>query len=267
MRCKATTRSGDQCRNNAISGTSFCYISTHGGIQKTFGQRVYNFVQNKWVALALSAVSLALAVVGVYWQSRARRLAASAGVLSSPIQESTMSISVGSAEFVMLSKDGVVFDDGKSPLLSIRQVDGRLLVTAEIRDDNGSVIAEMRDNEWKHQQVPAILDRNYTGDVLEIRDKSGRVALQIANLGKTIAVAAIFHCQNGWTYMAGPIGGEASAIELRAPGKPLSSDIPAICDYPSDLHLGSCPGIERLRQMTSRGHAVYPLHFPVHLCL
>ena len=178
-----------------------------------------------------------------------------------------MSISVGSAEFVMLSKDGVVFDDGKSPLLSIRQVQGRLLVNAEIRDDHGVVIAEMKDNEWKHQQAPAIFDRNYTQDVLEIKDNSGKVALQVANLGRTIAVAAIFHCPNGWTYMAGPVEGGNSEIELRPPSQPLTSNIPAICEYPSDLHLGSCSGIERLRQMTSRVHAVYSLNFPIHFCL
>jgi len=270
MRCKASTRSGDQCRNSAIPGTSFCYISTHGGISKTWGQRVSNFIQNKWVALALGVVSivaLVLTAVGLYWAYGARKSTVTSGVLSSPPQESAMSISVGSAEFVMLSTDGVVFDDGKNPLLSIRHADGRLLVTVEIRDEHGDLIAEMKDNEWRHQQAPAIFDRNYTQDALEIRDKSGRVALQVADLGSTISVAAVFHCPNGWTYMAGPIGGGGSGIELRPPGQSLTLSIPAICDYPSDLHLGSCPGIERLRQMTSKVHAVYPLHFPIHFCL
>lgn len=267
MRCKANTRSGDQCRNNAISGTSFCYIFTHGSTRKTFIQRACNFAQNKWLGLSLTAaISLAVGLAGYYQGYHGSKLATSFGVLSSP-QASTMSVSVGAAEFVMLSTDGVVFDDGKSPLLQIRLVSGQLLVTTLIRDENGTVLAEMRDNEWKHQKAPAIFDRNYTQDVLEIRDKSGAVALQVANLGKTIAVAAIFHCPNGWTYMAGPIGGESSAIELRPPGQALTSNIPRICDYPSELHFGSCPGVEHLRQMTSRVHAVYPLHFPVHLCL
>ncbi len=194
-------------------------------------------------------------------------MTATSGVLSSPPQESAMSISVGSAEFVMLSTDGVVFDDGKNPLLSIRHADGRLLVTVEIRDEHGDLVAEMKDNEWKHQPAPAIFDRNYTQDALEIRVKSGRVALQVADLGSTVSVAAVFHCPNGWTYMAGPIGGIGSGIELRPPGQQLSLSIPAFCDYPSDLRSGSCPGIERLRQMTSRAHAVYPLYFPIHLCV
>ncbi len=130
---------------------------------------------------------------------------------------------------------------------------------------NGGVIAEMKDNEWKHQQ-PAIFDRNYTRDALEIRDKTGKVALQVANLGNTVHVAAVFHCKNDWTYMVGPIAGEGAAIELRRPGEPLTYEIPPICDYPSDLHFGSCPGIERLRQMASGPHTTYQLHFPVHLC-
>ena len=177
-----------------------------------------------------------------------------------------MSVSVGSAEFVMLSKDGVVFDDGASPLLAIRLVDGQLLVSTQIRNESGSLIAVMKDNEWKHQQPPAIFDRNYTRDVLEIKDRTGKVALQVANLGSTVDVAAIFHCSNGWTYMAGPILGEGSGIELRPPGASLTYEIMPICDYPADRNFGSCPGIERLRQMTSRAHAIYPLHFPVHLC-
>ncbi len=58
MRCQARTRSGDKCRNNAISGTSFCYISTHGHIRKTPGQRVANFVKNKWVVLTLDLITV-----------------------------------------------------------------------------------------------------------------------------------------------------------------------------------------------------------------
>jgi len=168
----------------------------------------------------------------------------------------------------MFSKNGVVFAEGQTPLLSIRLADGRLLVTTQIRDDRGELIAEMKDNEWKHQPQPEIFDRNYTPDALEIKDKMGKVALQVASLGSTVAVAAVFHCKNGWTYMAGPIGGEGAAIEMRRPGQPLQSEIPPICDYPSDLHFGSCPGVERLRQMTlTMIPAIYRLYAPVNLCI
>lgn len=266
-RCKAGTKTGDQCRNNAIPGTRFCYISSHGNIQKTFSQRAGNFVKNKWLAFALAAVSVSLGTLGTWWYLRDKKMTATSGVISASAEQSPMAVSVGSAEFVMLSKDGVVFAEDETPLLSIRLADGRLLVTTQIRDERGELIAEMKDNEWKHQPQPAIFDRNYTRDALEIKDKTGKVALQVANLGGTVDVAAVFHCMNGWTHMAGPIGGEGSAIELRRPGQPLQSEIPPICDYPSDLHFGSCPGVERLRQMTSRIHAIYPLHSPVHLCV
>jgi len=150
------TRAGDQRRNNAISGAMYCYVSAHGGIQKTFGKRVFNFIQNQWVTLILTVVvPLALASIALKWEFHAQRLSGSAGVISSPSQDATMSISVGSAEFVMLSKDGVVFDDGERALLSIRHIGEKLFVTAEIRDENGNVIAEIKDNEWKHQEAPA----------------------------------------------------------------------------------------------------------------
>jgi len=267
-RCKASTTTGDQCQNIAIPGTRFCYISSHGHIRKTFAERAGNFVQNKWLAFALSAVSVAIAILGTWWYLRDKKMNATSGVISAPTEQSPMAVSIGSAEFVMLSKSGVVFAEGAVPLLSIRLVGGRLLVTAQISDERGGLIAEMKDNEWKHQPQPAIFDRNCTRDVLEIKDKAGKVALQVANLGSTVAVAAVFHCKNGWTYMAGPIGGEGSAIELRHPGEPLQSEIPPICDYPSDLHFGSCPGLERLKQqMTSTIPAIYHLYAPVNLCL
>jgi len=270
MRCQARTRSGDQCRNNAISGASFCYISTHGCIQKTLGQRVGNFVQNKWLSLALifvTFIGLPLTIISLLWQSRADRLAATSGVLSGPVHDGPLSVSVGSAEFIMLSRDGIVFDDKINPLLSLRIANGKLLVTTRIRDEKGNLIAEMTDNEWKLQQPPGIFDRNYTADVLEVRDRTGRVALQVANLGETVDLSAIFHCPNGWTYMAGTLGAVGSGVELRPPGQALTSEIPSICDYPSELHLGSCPGLERLKRVRSRPHTVYQLHFPVHLCL
>jgi hypothetical protein len=268
-RCKATTKNGDQCRNNSISGTSFCYISYHGQIQKTFLQKARNFFRNHWQAL-VAAISLpltAISLFSVYWYLQDKKLNATSGAISSAAESAAMSISVGSAEFHMLSKDGVVFDEGGDPLLSIRLLNGRLLVTTRVRDTSGGIIAEMNDNEWKHQRQPAIFDRNYTQDVLEIRDNTGKVVLQVANLGNTVDVAAIFHCKNGWTYMAGPIAGEGSAIELRPHGEALRSEIPPICDYPSDLHFGSCPGIERLKKMALGPHTTYTLHFPVHLCL
>jgi hypothetical protein len=223
-------------------------------------------LRNNWQA-PTTVISLAIAVITVYWYLQGKKLNATSGVISSPVQSAPISISVGSAEFQMLSKDGVVFDEGGEPLLSIRLLNGKLFVSTHIRDGSGSLIAEMKDNEWKHQQQPAIFDRNYTKDASEIRDGTGKVVLQVANIGNSLDLAAIFHCKNGWTYMVGPIGGEGSAIELRRPGEPLRSEFPPICDYPSDRHFGSCPGIERLKQMASGPHTTYPLYFPVHLCL
>jgi len=81
---------------------------------------------------------LPLAVSGVYWHFRNEKMAATSEVISSPTQSAPMSISVGSAEFRMLSKDGVVFDDGRDPLLSIRLLNGKLLVTVRVRDETAA---------------------------------------------------------------------------------------------------------------------------------
>ena len=44
-RCKARNRTGDQCRNNAIPGTSCCYLSAHGGSKASFLLRAKNVIK------------------------------------------------------------------------------------------------------------------------------------------------------------------------------------------------------------------------------
>jgi hypothetical protein len=264
-RCKAKTKDGDQCRNNAIPGTAFCYVTSHGRVSKTFKERFWNYLRNHWQPATI--LSLCLSLLPLYLYFRDKKLSATSGVLSFPAQAVPMSISIGSLGVQILTKDGVVFDGDGDPLLSIRILNGKLLVTTRVRDASGGLIAEMKDNEWKLQPQPAIFDRNYSQDVLEIRENTGKVVLQIANLGETVGVAAVFRCKNGWTYMAGPITGTASGIELRPPGSPLQSEIPSICDYPSDLHFGSCPGIERLKRIAAAPHAILPMYTPIHFCI
>jgi hypothetical protein len=264
-RCKAKTATGDQCRNNAIRSTDFCYISSHGRIRKNFWQKSTNFLRNEWLNL-IAVTSLIIAAPGIYWHFKDKQGNATSGVISSSSESQVLSISVGSAQFRMLSKDGVVFAEGDDSLLSIHLRNGKLLVSTQVQDANGNLIAEMKDNEWKHEPQPAIFDRNYTEDALEIRDRTGKVVLQVADLGNTVDVAAVFHCKNGWTYLVGPLAG-GSGIELRPLGQTLTNEIPNICDYPSELHFGSCPGIQRLKKMASAPHTITTLYFPIHLCL
>lgn len=116
-RCKASTKAGDQCRNKAIPGTRFCYLSSHGARQRPFLQRATNFVSNHGLAMALSLISIAGTYIGLLWYARDKKMNATSGVISAPMQQAPMSISVGSAEFVMLSRDGVLFRDKEGPLL------------------------------------------------------------------------------------------------------------------------------------------------------
>jgi hypothetical protein len=67
-------------------------------------------------------------------------------------------------------------------------------------------VAEIKDNEWSHQPRPAIFDRNYTSNILEIRDAmTGRVSLQLVDLGEAVYIAGLFLCTHfridlhGWT--------------------------------------------------------------------
>src|SRR5258705_917358 len=115
--CKEITKTCDQCRNNSIPGSSFCYISSHGHIQKTFWQKTRNFLRNHWQTL-VSVITLPLTVIGVYWYFQDKKINATSGAISSAKKSTAMSISTGSAGFHILSENGVVFDEGWGPLLS-----------------------------------------------------------------------------------------------------------------------------------------------------
>src|SRR5258705_661396 len=95
--CKEITKTCDQCRNNSIPGSSFCYISSHGHIQKTFWQKTRNFLRNHWQTL-VSVITLPLTVIGVYWDFPDKKLNANAGAISSPTESPALVILGGSAD-------------------------------------------------------------------------------------------------------------------------------------------------------------------------
>jgi hypothetical protein len=141
-----------------------------------------------------------------------------------------------------------------------------MFVTAKMKDERGNLIAEMKDNEWTHQPRPSIFDRNYNDNVLEIKDVDGRIALQVADFGETVEVAGVFHCsKNSWTYVLGPADDGGAEIEVRPPGMKTEYQIPPICDYPSQLHLGSCPGSNRIASMI-KNRTAYPISTTLEVC-
>lgn len=258
--CEGLTQSGQRCSNQALHGSRFCHLQSHASRPVSRADRVAEWLQSHLVFVIITAFFLAAALIGLIigpyslWrQIVSDRENATSGILSASALTTAKYLSFGGIRFEDENREGIVIKDADEPILTVHmrrsrsasclwlwQCKSQLLVSWKSRNAKGDLIAEVKDNEWSHQARPAIYDRNYTDDILEIREAtSGRVWLQLVNLGDTIYVAGTFICSHtGWTYTLGTDKGHA--VELRPPGSPISTVISPICEYPSARHLGQC---------------------------
>ena len=260
-RCKGKTRIGDQCRNNAIAGNNYCYIGTHGGTKASFAKRTWNFVCNHWGTTAV----LFLAIVPLILYFQDKYIGATTGILHSSNTANRNIIAVGSTRFIVDSPDGIFLRENNDPLISLHMKNNKLYVSARLRDRTGDLVAELKNNEWQLNKN-SIFDRNYTDQALEVRERSGKVILQVANMGEVIHFAGIFHCKNGWTYGLIPVGEMGAIMDIRPPGVELVTDINPIFAYPSEKHFGESPGFGSLKQLVGIGTAGYRLGGSLEIC-
>lgn len=200
-------------------------------------------------AIVLFALIVTILAFMLYFHDK--RVRSTSGVLVASPFASVQYLSVGRARFIVDSPDNVFFRDGDDPVLSLRLVDNRLLVSTRIRNANGELIAELVDSEWKLNK-DSIFDRNYTDDIIEVRDKQGRITLQVAHFGDTVHVSGIFRCRRlGIATVLTPFG-DSATMDIRKDDN-TKYQIPPICKYPSDQHFGECPGIEDLKSVVRHG--------------
>ncbi|MGA2467067.1 MAG: hypothetical protein ABSH06_22295 [Thermodesulfobacteriota bacterium] len=207
------------------------------------------------VGLVIAAVSLAAAVIGIvsyHDYLKDKREHAQAGVLASPASAQVRYLSIGSTRFKIDSPDGVFLKDGNLPILTLSLKSGKLLVTTTIRDAKGQIVAELTNNEWQTNKN-SIFDRNYTDNALEVRDRDGKIALQVVHFGDTIHLAGIFRCRSGWTNVFCPVPEGGAVIDMKPPGQEPQHSIDPIFEYPSELHFGSCPGLSSLEKIITHG--------------
>src|SRR5713226_5499183 len=104
-RCNAKTRTGDQCRKNAIRGAQHCYLSTHGGSSSPFVKRAANFLVNHsfW---PVTGVILALIPLGFYFRDQRRQ--ATSGILSGSQKAVERPVLLGGVPMSFRSEDGVI---------------------------------------------------------------------------------------------------------------------------------------------------------------
>lgn len=244
-RCKAKKVSGDQCRNNVIPGTDYCYLKSHGASNTTHTKRLINFLFNHRL---ITVVFLVLGIAPFLLFHHDKKISATSGLIKSDATASRKIIAVGATRFIIDAPDNIFLREGTQPLVSLRIEKKKLYVSSTIRSKNGDIIAELKDNEWQLNKN-SYFDRNYNDQILEVRDNSGVIVLQIANLGNIIHFAGIFNCKNGKTYSLVPTGQSGAVMEIRPKGTELDIKINPICEYPSNLHFGSCPGYEVLKKL------------------
>ena len=125
--------------------------------------------------------------------------------------------------------------------ITIEMEDGRILVSASIRDKSGALVAEMVRNEWKVIADRA-WDRNYSSDALEVRRSSGDIVLQVKLVGDRVQFQAKLYDKTGLGIAFGKVRGPqrwGGGIEFTGSEHPnLELKIAPIFKYPSALHLG-----------------------------
>jgi len=163
--------------------------------------------------------------------------AAMEGYLRPPTDSQGFTISLGGQLFKFPS--GLIFVDGNEPLLWITNKNGKLLVSANIFDEKGDLIAELRENEWQLNKA-LIFTRNYNDSALEVCKTDGKVVLQLVSIDNVINFLGILRCKNGAVF-------SVSRTEDGALIAPWELNIPKIFEYPAGLHFGSCPGCESFK--------------------
>lgn len=266
QQCKASTRSGNQCRNNALPDSDYCHMQSHRPVAEAEWSPALSFVKDHWFA-SVSLIAALIGILAFVFYLNDKRTSAMSGELVSRESGHARYLSVGGERFKIDSPAGVLFRDQEMPLVSMSLVGNKLLVSTSIRGKEGDLIAELKDNEWQLNRKNAVFDRNYSDIALEVREQSGKVALQVVHLGDTIHLAGIFRCRSGWSTVIGPAGDHGSRMELKPPGESPSLAIPPICEYPSDRHLGSCPGAKALdRQVIHGDGPAYRMGGALDLC-
>jgi hypothetical protein len=124
--------------------------------------------------------------------------------------------------------------------LLIETINGRLKVSTKIRDQRGTLVAELNRNEWKVAPSPKVWDRNYSDDTLEVKDETGRIVLQIKLLSDRLQLQGEWWKDeiNGVGLFKTRDNGGIIAIFGTGFKRKDAPEIEPLFVYPSDSHLG-----------------------------
>jgi hypothetical protein len=259
--CKHIKDNGEQCKNNAIKGMKFCWRAAHCGTAP-LDARACSFFKSNWKVFILSTV-IAIVISGIFFaiQENERRHGLLFGrLLGLKDTLQNPSVILGTARFDLLADSNLFTDSDGSPLVSLR-IDnkGYLKTSVKLRNSAGALVGEIVDNEWKVKDGE-IFDRNFNDQVLEVRDSTGDVTLQVVDYGNAILLQGMLYCRSGAALQLQSMPSGAARLTVVRPGnQPSPGQLTPICNYPSDTHFGECPRVLPLTKRQIEGFKSYPI--------
>jgi hypothetical protein len=217
----------------------------------------YNF----WFGI-ITVLGLIVALLALWLYFADKEAGKSSGFVMAQGTATTNLLIVGPVQLELKSTNGVFLVDQGRPLVALELRDGKLLVSAVIRDPHGDLIAELVRNNWKLNNN-LLFDRNFNDHAVEVRGRNGDIVLQVVDLGPYIHFSGILRCSSGRPIA---IGEEQGGATFDQKDPPRLRIIP-VFEYPSDTHLGAAPGIERVRRLAEEsGKANYVFSNAVDFC-
>jgi hypothetical protein len=161
-------------------------------------ERVARLHKLKIRALQAAAIVLGLAIGGIVFYPlwKAEQAAKFEGdllgagmVFVDDVKRGFPMVQIGKGTIFFMGPDGVsdIFPFFKDSGVKIETGKMGPLLTTTIRDRNGNLVGEVKQNHWKvYPQYCA--DKNYSKDALEVQDSAGHVVLQVRILPMTIQI-------------------------------------------------------------------------------
>lgn len=231
-------------------GWLFCWCMLLYVIQSS----VYKISEYPRKTRLLLAIVLAVGFIGVFWSTaRGQWREEKAAVLEGDLVGAGLAINdgkqhgfpmlqIGEGTTLVMTPDGVadIFPFFRDSGVRIEWGYKGPLLTTPVRDRNGNLLAEITRNHWRvYPQYCA--DKNYTKEVLEIKDSAGHVVLQVRILPDRIRL------QGEWWNTEGngirllgvpnPTPAQGSmVVPLNRQNQHIESLIQPIFEYPGKDH-------------------------------
>lgn len=196
------------------------------------------------------------------------------GTIVTPRTAEKKILAIGSVMFEIKSDDNVFIRENSKPVISFHKYNDKLYISAIIRNTEGEIVAKLDENEWQ-LNLDKYYDRNFNHKALEIIDHFGKVVLQVVDFGDIIYFAGEINRKDGSCFALIPIGEYGSVMVIgvgnhkktillkstyASQHPKISNNIPTdlkitpIFEYPSDKHLGVCPGMDSLEILVRKSN-------------